>query len=95
MPSIWEDAAPFSALEQMVEARLLIGSKIGGLAEQIGDAGLTFTPGSAEELSDRMRVVIERPEVGAQLGGLARERALKWYMLDRLISEYRHLLHAE
>ena len=95
MPSLWEDAAPFSALEQMVEARLLIGSKIGGLAEQIGDAGLTFTPGNAEELSERMRLIIERPEVGAERGRVARERALKWYMLDRLIAEYRELLYAE
>src|SRR5262249_6633561 len=29
MPSIWEDVAPFSALEQMMRGRLIIGSRIG------------------------------------------------------------------
>jgi len=34
MPSICEDVAPFSVLEQMMRERLIIGSKIGGLAEE-------------------------------------------------------------
>jgi glycogen(starch) synthase len=95
MPSIWEDVAPFSALEQMMQGRLLIGSRIGGVAEEIGDAGLTFTPGNARELAERMQEVIEEPELISQLGRQARERALQSYTLERMISEYRNLVDPE
>jgi len=94
MPSIWEDAAPFSALEQMMQGQLIIGSRIGGLAEEIGDAGLTFAAGDAPELADRMQQVIKRPEWISELGKQARERALSLYTLERMVSEYRDLLGA-
>ena len=92
MPSICEDAAPFLALEQMIRGRLVIGSKIGGLAEELGDAGLIFPPGSAPGLADRMQEIIEQPETIAHLGRLARDRVLQRYTLDRMLQEYRGLL---
>jgi len=92
MPSICEDAAPFSALEQMMQSRLIIGSKIGGLAEEIGEAGLTFTAGSAPGLADQMQKVTEQPELIALLGSQALDRALQGYTLERMILEYRDLL---
>jgi glycosyltransferase involved in cell wall biosynthesis len=94
MPSICEDAAPFSALEQMMQGRLIIGSKIGGLAEEIGEAGLTFIAGSAPGLADQMQRVIQQPELIPILGRQAFERALKGYTLERMITEYRDLLAA-
>lgn len=92
MPSICEDAAPFSALEQMMQGRLIIGSKIGGLAEEIGEAGLTFPAGSASGLADQMQKVAEKPELIGLLGKQALDRALSGYTLGRMISEYRDLL---
>ena len=92
MPSICEDAAPFAPLEQMMQGRLIIGSKIGGLAEEIGEAGLTFAPGDPVALADRMAQVIEKPELMPQLGAQARERAIRFYPLERMIHEYRDLL---
>jgi glycosyltransferase involved in cell wall biosynthesis len=92
MPSICEDAAPFSVLEQMLQGRLVIGSKIGGLAEEIGDAGLTFEPGDATALAEQMKRVIQHPELIESLGALAKERALAYYTLQRHELEYRGLL---
>jgi len=92
MPSICEDAAPFSALEQMMKSRLIVGSKIGGLAEEIGEAGLTFPAGSAPGLADQMQKVTEQPELISLLGKQAHDRALQSYTLERMISEYRDLL---
>jgi glycogen(starch) synthase len=94
MPSICEDVAPFSVLEQMMQERLVIGSKIGGLAEEIGDAGLVFEPGNAAALAERMRDVIQQPQLIGTLGKRARERALAWYTLQRQLTEYRELLSA-
>jgi glycogen(starch) synthase len=94
MPSICEDVAPFSVLEQMMQERLIIASKIGGLAEEVGDAGLTFEPGNANALAERMQQVIQRPQLIETLGKRARERALACYTLQRQLVEYRELLRA-
>ena len=92
MPSICEDAAPFSVLEQMMQGRLIIGSNLGGLAEQIGDSGLTFTAGDAMALAGLMERVIEEPGLIQRLGRMARERALQSYTQQRMINEYKLLL---
>jgi glycosyltransferase involved in cell wall biosynthesis len=95
MPSICEDAAPFSVLEQMMQEKLVIGSRIGGLAEEIGDAGLTFEPGSATALAEQMQLVIEQPHLIESLGKRGRGRALAYYTLQRLVLQYRDLLRAQ
>jgi glycosyltransferase involved in cell wall biosynthesis len=92
VPSIWEEPAPLSPLEQMMQNRLVIGSDIGGLAEQIGDAGLRFEVGNSAALADQMQRVIEDPLSITQCGYRARERALKLYSLDRMLQEYRILI---
>lgn len=94
MPSVCEDVAPFSVLEQMMKGRLVIGSKIGGIAEEVGEAGLTFEPGNATALAERMRQAIEQPYLIETFGKQARERALAWYTLERQLIEYRELLQA-
>jgi glycosyltransferase involved in cell wall biosynthesis len=95
MPSICEDVAPMAVLEQMMQERLIIGSEIGGLAEEIKDAGLTFEPGNASALAERMQQVLEQPDLITHLGKCARERALAFYTLQRQLNEYRELLRAE
>ena len=92
MPSICEDAAPLSTLEQMMQGRLMIASALGGLAEEVGHAGLTFAPGKPAELADQMQRVIEHPELVTDLGSKARDRALNLYTVDRMLNEYRGLL---
>lgn len=93
MPSICEDAAPFSVLEQMMRGRLVIGSRLGGLAEEIGDCGLTFPAGDALALADQMERVIEKPQIVAGFREKARERTLRLYTLERMICEYRTLVN--
>ena len=77
-----------------MQGRLIIGSKIGGLAEEIGDAGLTFEPGNAPALAELMQRVIQHPQLIESLGKRARERALAHYTSQRLVLEYRDLLRA-
>ncbi len=49
MPSVWEETAGLAAMEQMMRGRLVIASRIGGLGEVVGDAGLLCVPGDPEE----------------------------------------------
>ena len=92
VPSIWEEAAGLSALEQMMQGRLIIGSNSGGLAEQIGDDGLRFAAGDSAALADQMERVIQDPACVPILGSRARDRAINIYSLERMLQEYRILL---
>lgn len=92
VPSIWEEAAPLSPLEQMMQGRLIIASDLGGLAEQIGDTGLTFEAGNSAALADLMQSVIADPGSVTKLEWRARQRALNLYSLDRMLQEYQTLL---
>jgi glycosyltransferase involved in cell wall biosynthesis len=92
VPSIWEEAAGLSALEQMMRGRLIIGSNIGGLAEQIDDDGLRFAAGDSAALADQMERVIQDPACIPVLGSRARDRAMNLYSLEHMLQEYRILL---
>jgi glycogen(starch) synthase len=88
MPSIWEETAGLSAIEQMMKGRLVIASDIGGLGEIVNGAGLKFPAGDLEGLVDCMRRVLEYPEVVKHLGPRARERASHLFAQDRMVREY-------
>jgi len=74
MPSVWEETAGLSALEQMMRGRLVIASDIGGLGELVDDAGLKFPPGDVEALIGCMQRVLKEPDLSARLGRAARAR---------------------
>jgi glycogen synthase len=91
MPSVCEETAGLAAIEQMMRGRLVIASKIGGLAEVIGSTGLCFTPGSPEALTDCMRRVLQEPGLIDALGREARIRALRLFARPRTIDDHRRL----
>lgn len=88
MPSQCEDAAPFAAIEQMLCGRLVICSEIGGLAEMVGETGLKFPAGDSATLAELMRKIVQSSGVARELGQRARERALRFFTLDRMITEH-------
>ncbi len=88
MPSIWEETAGLSAMEQMMRGRLVIGSDIGGLGEIVSDAGLKFPPGNATMLAQAMRKVLEQPSMIASLGQKSRERARRFFEARRMIEDH-------
>ena len=92
VPSIWEEAAPLSALEQMMQGRLIIASDLGGLAEQIGDTGLRFEAGNSRALADLMQNIVANPGSTTKFEWRARERAMNLYSIDRMLQEYQTLL---
>jgi glycogen synthase len=88
MPSVWEETAGLSAIEQMMRGRLVIASAIGGLGEVVGSAGIVCPPGDAEALAVCMSDVIAHPERIAVLGSKARERALSTFGYARMLEEH-------
>lgn len=85
MPSVWEDVAPLVAIEQMMAARLVIASDIGGLGEELGSAALKFPAGDAAALAECMTRVIKNSQIRRQLGEAARARAMTLFTSDRMV----------
>jgi glycosyltransferase involved in cell wall biosynthesis len=88
MPSVMEETAGLAAIEQMMRGRLVIASAIGGLAEIVGDAGLTYRPGDAGALAECLRRVLHNPRIVEELGAKARARALQLFASQRMIEEH-------
>jgi glycosyltransferase involved in cell wall biosynthesis len=88
MPSLCEETAGLAAIEQMMRGRLVIASRIGGLAEVVDDAGLQFPPGNAEALADCMRKVMRDASIIDSIGVKARERALQLFSRARMVEEH-------
>lgn len=93
MPSIWEETAGLAAMEQMMRCRLVICSDVGGLTEIVGDAGLHFRLGDADELAERLRQILLNPLLAQSIGRKAREAFEAKFLQARMIqghaTEYR------
>ena len=78
-PSLYEGFG-IPALEAMATGTPVIASNTTGLAEAVGDAGLTVDPHSAEELADAMRRLLDDEALREQLvaAGLARAVNFTW-----------------
>ena len=93
MPSVCEETAGLSAMEQMQRGRLVLASSIAGLGEMVGDAGLLFPPGDASALAATMRRVLDHPELIRTLGHAAHLRATQLFGLDRMVREHAAIYH--
>lgn len=88
VPSIMEETAGLAAIEQMMRGRLVIASDIGGLGEVVGETGLKFSAGNAEQLASCMERVLEEPGIVNEMGTRARQRSLKLFSERRMIKEH-------
>jgi glycogen(starch) synthase len=88
MPSLCEETAGLSAIEQMMSGGAVIVSDIAGLSEVVGDTGLKFEPGNAEELFACLKAIAKDRSKIEQLGSVARARALKEFSVKRYIMQH-------
>jgi glycosyltransferase involved in cell wall biosynthesis len=99
MPSVMEETAGLSAIEQMMRGRLVIAADIGGLGEVVGEAGLKFTPHDSIALASRLQQAAGNRDDAARLGRAARQRAETLFAVGRMVGEhfrvYRRLSAAE
>ncbi len=88
VPSIMEETAGLAAIEQMMRGRLVIASDIGGLGEVVGETGLKFAAGNAEQLASCMERVLQEPGIVNEIGIRARQRTLKLFGEARMVEEH-------
>src|ERR1700735_2597387 len=88
IPSVCEETFGLSAVEQMMQGRLVIAADVGGLSEVVGDAGLRFPAGDARALAACLKRLIEDRSLAQSLGSAARQRATELFRLDRMIEAH-------
>lgn len=74
------DASPTVTLEAMASGRPVIGSRIGGIVDQIvdGESGFLVPPGDVDALREAMMKLIADPALRERMGAAAKERVQKF-----------------
>ena len=75
-PSIWEEPFGLTIIEAYASGTPVIAARVGAPAELVEDGvtGLTFRPGDAEDLAQRLRWALTHPTEMAAMGAEARRR---------------------
>jgi glycosyltransferase involved in cell wall biosynthesis len=89
MPSHFE-AFGISTLEAMFIGRPVIGTRVGGFLDLVEDGvtGYLVRCGDADELAERIRQVVESPDLARAMGRQAVSRALSRYSVDAIVGQY-------
>lgn len=83
-PSLWHDNAPMTVYESLAHGKAVIGSDMGGIAEQLADGcGLVVPAGDVAALRGAMRRLTDQPTLRANLERAARRKALTDYTPER------------
>ena len=84
VPSVCYENCSMVVLESMALGKPIIGSKIGGIPEQIedGTTGLLFEMGNVKDLTEKMKIMIENPGMRITFGKAARRKLQKEYSLE-------------
>lgn len=78
------DSFPMSTLEMAASGLPIVVSRLQGLVETVsdGETGYLFEPGNSQELSEKIKFLINNTEECDRFSKNARERILKGYTLD-------------
>jgi sugar transferase (PEP-CTERM/EpsH1 system associated) len=92
LPSICEGMSN-TLLEAMASGLPAVATRVGGNSEVVDDGrtGWLVSPGNAEELSHRLRLLCLNRECLREAGVAARERAVRQFSLERMASDYQNL----
>jgi glycosyltransferase involved in cell wall biosynthesis len=88
MPSLGGEVFGLVAAENMQMGKLVIASDIGALSEVLGDAGMTFATGDAEDLARCMDAIIADPLIAEQTGKKAGRRIAEVFAADQMVTEH-------
>jgi glycosyltransferase involved in cell wall biosynthesis len=78
------DPCPLAVLEAMATGLPVVGSRVGGIPEELGeDAGLLVAAEDVEATSSAVERLADSPELRASLGAAARSRVERLFTLER------------
>ncbi len=82
------EAFPYSIVEAMLVGKSIVATDVGGIGEALGETGILVAPGDSEALSKSIVKLIKDHELRNFLSVEARERALNYFTLDRVLKLY-------
>lgn len=88
IPSIGGEVFGLVVAENMQRGLPVVASDLGAFVEVIGDAGMVFRAGDAEELARCLKELINDTKRRAALGKAARFRVESLFSLDRMIDDH-------
>ncbi|MFH1999758.1 MAG: TIGR04063 family PEP-CTERM/XrtA system glycosyltransferase [Planctomycetota bacterium] len=93
-----ELVTPLKPLEAMSMEKIVIGSRVGGIAELVkeGENGFLFDPDSAESLADTLLRIMNHPQETVEMGARARRFIETHRNWEKIVKRYEHVYsHAE
>jgi glycosyltransferase involved in cell wall biosynthesis len=93
VPSRWPEPWALTVGEGMASGLAVIGASIGGIQEQVGDAGILVPPDDPAALAAAIARLADDPAARKNLGAAARQRALErdwvssWHQFEAVLSE--------
>lgn len=82
------EAFPYSVVEAMMCGKAVIATDVGGISEALGDTGKLVMPTDYEGLADGIVHMLRHPEETRMLAEEARERALSYFTLERVLEAH-------
>lgn len=93
LPSEWEEACAFSALEAMAAGRPVISSDAGSLPELLGGLGRLYARGNAAALTATLIGLLDAsPAEMEAAGALLRSRAESKFGMEKMVASYLQVL---
>ncbi len=92
LPSLWE-GMPNIVLESMASGLPVVVSRVEGTEELIrdGETGLLTSPGSVEELEQRIEQILMGRDFSTSLANAAQQTIFKGFTLEAMVSSYEQL----
>ncbi len=96
-PSVWPESSPTVVIEAMAMGRAVIGSRIGGIPEQIvhGETGYLVAPGDPDELRHALECLLMDAGTRERMGRAAKEKVKEFFasrVVTRVEEIYREVL---
>ncbi len=91
LPSIAGEVFGLVVAENMLRAIPVIAADLGAFVEVLGNTGLVFRKLDPVDLANQIAKVLDDPAASAELGRLARQRALDFYDKRRMIDAHARL----
>jgi len=95
VPSCFGDPFPTVAMEAGAYGLPVVASRAGGLPEIIEDGvtGNLVEPNSPEPLAEKIRYLINNPQVAREMGKAGRERVLGQFTVEKMVMDFEVLFH--